>query len=397
MSFNGLMLSAPSISRRKSKTVNAPSVYLADSLAHDIIDSLLLERETPTVCKFALMHRCRKPTNMGLPCVDDSFISAPCCSAPLYSLQTLSATNFTDKQLGSCADINFEERTTYDYNVPFCPGTSTPKQFSGQMSRLDTERNCTSSTSSGSSCTCEHHETPSGLNPRQNSGFKRVTVEPTASASSSTNNHFPRYLVFKSNSFSEPSCSYKESLHVNTNFDHLCRKLFQNMSSDNTEDHGKENGPGSNESVIRHPSYFSDSGSVDAVDCDADRTSAELNNSVFVETRSNCCSPFRDEETSPVNGITSLYNSDLPMLNKSVATQTNLSYLSHKAAKLKEKVKSVKEVSPAEEEKQMCEKMTETGLQSPGRGSNFSSMSDIFVVATEESREQLKQAALRSV
>lgn len=393
LSFRGSMMSAPSIARITSKRFNASTVYFTDSLAHDIIDCFLSERETPTVCKFAFMHHCREPTNLGLPCVDDCFISAPCCLAPLYSMQPLKDSNVSmGKVLGSSDDMAVGSVTPLFRRRSLYPGTSTPKHHSsGPANRLDTERNCTSSTSSGSSCTCEHHETPSGLNSKQHSIVKNMTVEPPASSSLSTNNYFPRHSTFKSNSFSEPSCNYKESLHVNTNFDHLCRKLFVNLSSDHSEDNAKQNG--STESVIRHPSYFSDSGSGGAADDDTDCTGAELNMSVFVETRSNCCSPFREEEICALNKLTCLDNEPSSITKRSVATQTTPSYLSQRT----EKPKRNSAKCALAEKDGICEKMTETHLHSPEQCSNFSSMSDIFVVATEETREQIQSAALRSV
>ena len=375
--------------QKRRKKFNAASVFLADSFAHDIIDRFLSYKDTPTVCKFALMHRCAE-TSLGIPCVDNHFISAPCCMAPLYKLEMHSTTVFETKHFMSCNDINLGNASVSLVGDIF-PGTSTPKQWSSRQTNrlLDTERQVTSSTSSGSSCTCEHHETPSGLNSQQFSDFKYS--KQAAGTKFATKNQNPRHLAFKSNSFSEPSCSYGESLHVNTNMQHLCRKLFQQLPSENSEGTEKKD---SMESVIRHPSYFSDSED-GGINVDMNCMNSDLNNSVFIETRSNCCSPFKEEVPLSNGEPKLLENKKSEIYNKSVETQTNSSFLLQMVEKSKQKLTNLNACSIVVDP--ICDQMGDVILDSCTRSSSLSSMSDIFVVVAEESVEKVNTAAIVSV
>ena len=333
------------------------SANLADTFAHDLIDELLSSRHKVTTSRFVMLHNCHEVCNSTMPLIDGFSIRAPCCMAYLYQFPSRSQLVLNTKSSrDKSEELKEAERPLSKMS------TSTPKNKSSARSdsRGSEQRNMRDSpymaSSSSSSQTAEHHETPLGQKYSAKGGYSstearvdsRSTNEISSTRSSSSANEphsdgtrisrprrrrsifgsnqteasfdFSGFLNLDSNdsdSVFRGHRSYDESLFIQTDLKKDRKDFFESASSQEksiTFEKDRANS-GSVESVIRHPSYFSDS--------ENSLKNESPTKDVTVSNSESLTSVFAGEVTDIIEG--ELGSEERP--KSSVETQTEASYI----------------------------------------------------------------------
>ena len=363
-----------SISRRDVRnTSRLASANLADTFAHDLIDELLsASGRNVTTSRFVLLHNCSELCNSTLPLIDEFSIKAPCCMSDLYQ--------FPLKFLMGLPEYNdvtkINEFSVKESVRPVSSmSTSTPKHKPpfGHVRNVSREPHHQrgspyAASSSASSQTAEHHETP--LGPKNSTQGNAVKVEsrpvttrtstqnemrcdgdknePQKSASKGKRRGRSIFMANKTESSFDfakflnlEACdslsvfpahrSYDENLFIETDFKKDPRLLFESSSSNEKaitfEDKTQNEKMSSWESVIRHPSYFSDDSELNRSDVKVETKSPEKYN--LLSNSESLSSVFAVEVTEIIENEE---NDVIDRTQNNVETQTEASYLSTRSS-----------------------------------------------------------------